>query len=560
VTPSTSPCAAPQPPASLRRDRVEIALLLEEDRALGPLLSSYERAEKLGVPRSSMLHWEKRHKLLQSESALADLVESPQGSMFVQRVVLAARLTFIIEQHQGERGERLFLQRAGLDPFVACGKGSVGEAIDDTIHAIVDFGERQETRVREAFAGREPGQERVQALIAPDELFRSGAILMAIEPGSGFWLIGQRAASCDAEQWATVVTHVRETLPVRFEGGVGDEGGGLKKALDVKLCIGHFSDLFHGQYGVTRGCSPAMGRQVRQAQASLDKAEAAEARAREAGKDADAEQAATTSEARTGLQQALERQERMRQAVRGLGEVLHPFDLETGAAKTGEQVEQQMVQHLDRARDVASEARLGDKAFLAITKTAALVSSMALQVTCWHADCAHWVGKLGVPQDVQTWVLTVLLPLLYLSAVARRASTKEKRGELRQRSEAWLATALTGCAAWRQLDRSVQVMLLLGLQRKVELFQRTSSATEGLNGQVSRHFLVAHRLSAVRLQALRVLHNYVVRRSDGTTAAERLFRLKPEDLFEYLLDHLPLPSRPSRPRPHSPPPNQLLLN
>ena len=557
MTSSTSASPAPQLPASRRRDRVEIALLMEEHLALDPLLSSRERAEKLGVPRSTMFFWEQRHQRLQVESPLATVFESPQGVLWLHRVLLAARLTFIIEQHQGERGERLFLQRAGLEAFVACSKGSAGEAIDETVHAIVDFGQRQEARVREAVAGRESGQERVQALIAPDELFRSGAILMAIEPGSGFWFIGERAASRDAEQWATVFNHVRQTLPVRFESGVGDEGGGLKKALEVKSCIAHFSDLFHGQYGVTRGCSPALGRLVRQAQVALEKAKAAEGRATGAG---GSEPAKATREAQAGLERALKRQEEMRKAVRGLGEALHPFELQTGKAKTGQQVEQEMGEHLSKAKDVASEAGLGDKAFLAISKTEALLASMALQVTCWHEDCADWVGKQGIPRDVQTWVLTVLLPLLYLSAVARRASTKEKRADLRQRSEQWMASALTGSAAWKQLARSEQVMLLLGLQRKVALFQRTSSATEGLNGQVSRHFVVAHVLSAVRLQALRVLHNYVLRRPDGTTAVERLFQVKPEDLFEYLLDRLPVPARSACPRSHLPPPNPLLLN
>ena len=154
--------------------------------------------------------------------------------------------------------------------------------------------------------------------------------------------------------------------------------------------------LFHGQYGVTCGCSPALNRQVRQAEAVLDKSEAAE----DAWTGADGvgrEQAAkATEEARTGLQQALQRQERMRDAVRGLGEELHPFDLRTGEAKTSEQVEQQMGEHLSNAKNVASEASLGDKAFLAIRKTEGLLPSMALQVLCWHEDCANWVGARRV--------------------------------------------------------------------------------------------------------------------------------------------------------------------
>jgi hypothetical protein len=39
-----------------------------------------------------------------------------------------------------------------------------------------------------------------------------------------------------------------------------------------------------------------------------------------------------------------------------------------------------------------------------------------------------------------------------------------------------------------------------------------------------------------------------VKRSDGTTAAERFFGKKPTDLFEYLVDRLDLPGRPAQKR------------
>ncbi|MBT8338705.1 MAG: hypothetical protein HKP58_00835 [Desulfatitalea sp.] len=45
-------------------------------------------------------------------------------------------------------------------------------------------------------------------------------------------------------------------------------------------------------------------------------------------------------------------------------------------------------------------------------------------------------------------------------------------------------------------------------------------------------------------KALTVVHNYYIKRRDGTTAAERFFEAKPDDLFEYLLDHMDYPVRP----------------
>lgn len=53
-------------------------------------------------------------------------------------------------------------------------------------------------------------------------------------------------------------------------------------------------------------------------------------------------------------------------------------------------------------------------------------------------------------------------------------------------------------------------------------------------------------ITASRLSALTVIHNYGLKRSDGTTAAERLFETEFPDLFSWLLEQmgdLPLPRK-----------------
>jgi len=77
-----------------------------------------------------------------------------------------------------------------------------------------------------------------------------------------------------------------------------------------------------------------------------------------------------------------------------------------------------------------------------------------------------------------------------------------------------------------------------------QIFQRSSSCVEGRNAQLALRHQGIHRLSNRHLQALTVMHNYYIRRRDGTTAAERLFEAKPNDLFEFLLDRMDYPARP----------------
>ena len=76
------------------------------------------------------------------------------------------------------------------------------------------------------------------------------------------------------------------------------------------------------------------------------------------------------------------------------------------------------------------------------------------------------------------------------------------------------------------------------------VFQRSSSAVEGRNGQLSLNYHNLHRLSDRKLACLTALHNFYTRRADGTTPAERFFEAKHGDLFENLLKNVKRAGRP----------------
>jgi len=55
-----------------------------------------------------------------------------------------------------------------------------------------------------------------------------------------------------------------------------------------------------------------------------------------------------------------------------------------------------------------------------------------------------------------------------------------------------------------------------------------------------------HRLPERKLEARTVIHNFMKKRPDETTAAERLFHMVPQDLFSWLLGHMNELKRPVR--------------
>lgn len=68
-----------------------------------------------------------------------------------------------------------------------------------------------------------------------------------------------------------------------------------------------------------------------------------------------------------------------------------------------------------------------------------------------------------------------------------------------------------------------------------------SSAVEGPNGQLSVHRHGRHRLSDRKLEALTAVHDFHLRRADGTTAAERFFGRVHQMLCAQVLQRMPLP-------------------
>jgi hypothetical protein len=54
-------------------------------------------------------------------------------------------------------------------------------------------------------------------------------------------------------------------------------------------------------------------------------------------------------------------------------------------------------------------------------------------------------------------------------------------------------------------------------------YQRTSSAVEGRNGYLSRLHHAQRRFSKQTLRVLTTIHNFDLKRADGTTAGQRLF-------------------------------------
>ena len=155
-----------------------------------------------------------------------------------------------------------------------------------------------------------------------------------------------------------------------------------------------------------------------------------------------------------------------------------------------------------------------------------------------------WFSLWDLPEPVRQWMRQELIPGFYFARAAEKASASEERHRLRDLSQKILARARSPDGLWGTFCPEVQADLERKAQLCADLFQRSSSCVEGRNGQLSLKHHALHRFTSRKLQALTVLHNYLVRRSDGTTAAERFYGTASQDLFGWLLGRLSIPARP----------------
>jgi hypothetical protein len=252
------------------------------------------------------------------------------------------------------------------------------------------------------------------------------------------------------------------------------------------------------------------------------------------------------------LERARERKEEAVQHVRGVGNDYHPFDRETGKPVTAEEVGQRLNAHLDLLVEVVQEAGLPEKAQEAVQKSRTWVGTLMGCVAWFWSLVNARVEELELSEGQERVVVDQLLAGHYWAMAAGRARTAEERHRLKEMAARLKREAWQEGGALSALPQETKEQVEVVAYESAGLFQRSSSCVEGRNGRLSLQHHGHSRVSERRLKALTVIHNYMVKRADGTTAAQRFFGLKHKEVFSWLLERMPDLLRPARKRPKSP--------
>jgi PAS domain-containing protein len=509
-----------------------------------------EAAQVVGIPRSTLLHWKKRTSQIPLSKPTINFFESPDGTIFLERLVNV--LQFVMTQ-VGPCGIRLLslvLKMSSLDYFVASSYGALRERGIKMEEAIVAFGEEEKSLLAKSMPNK-------KISIVEDETFHHKPCLVAIEPVSNFILLEEYSEKRDAASWNDRLEKALNGLPVTIIQSTSDEARGI--IAHVEQCLGahHSPDIFHVQQDISKGTSAAMASKVRSAQETLDKlikehetrlnrGLVSHQRGRpsllfEKSKD-ELEKDLTHSKENLSILQS--QQSAIKESKKGIAESYHPYDLNNGSERSARQVQDELLQHFNVIEENAKAAQLNQSAIDKIKKAKRVCSGLVNTISFFWMLVYQLIDSLFLSKEMEQLMRNILIPAHYLMIASKKYKKAEERKRIYQQAMQ-LLISLEDNPTWKHLNKIEQGRLTDAARNCAQLFQRSSSCLEGRNGYLSLRHHGLHHLSTRKLGALTVIHNYFITRSDNTTAAERFFGKKHKNLFEYVIEKMPSLSRPS---------------
>ena len=511
--------------------------------------SQRQYAKEHGIPRSTLGYWTRRDRPA-ADDPVASFCRSAAGQDFLKGIVLAALSTFSIQGACGVRLVGTFLQRSRLDRFVAASRGAL-QPLQAALEADLAAFDDQE---RPLLAQRMPAKTIAAAL---DEHFHAVKnCLVGIEPVSNFILVECYRDRRDAKTWKEAILEETEGMKLEIVLLTSDLARGLLCCAEKGLGVAHSPDLFHGQRDLLKPLMLPLARPIQQAEKDMEKAkkhvERLDVPAGQVQPPEEFEALVEAVRREVALGDQVEelkgRQERAVREVRGVGDDYHPFDRQTGRPVSAEEVGKRLSARVEGLEKVVLEADLGEGPQRAVAKARSWVGTLVGVVAWFWGLVDGRVEGLELSEEQERKVREELLPGHYWAMAARRARTAEERRRLQEMAEGLQKAAWREGGALASLPEEEKQEVERVAQESAGLFSRSSSCVEGRNGRLSLHHHGHGKVSAARLKALRVIHNYLVTRADGTTAAERFFGQKHKDVFSWLLERMPDLPRPAAKR------------
>ena len=498
-----------------------------------PRASVRSAAAELEMSKSSVhRHYQAQERRQQyPESHLWD---SQEGYDFLCRLVAAALYCFGFEKGIGAESLSRFFYALHIQSHIAVSPSVLRNRLARMEDQTLEFEEQCQETVKDL-------DVIPQIVAGADETFFERMILVLMDLASNFIFMEVFSTKRTYDQWMTLLRPHLLAWPVEIKQVVSDQAKALiKLAADGFECL-HVPDLFHATQEVAKAMGPFFARQVKQADDEIDKLK---------------EHIQTLQEQITGLpikydklefqprqrtwfeaqkqhQVIKEGQNHYRKLLLELSKHVHPFSLDDSTIQSSAQVLDALQQTVQALKDLKNRFGIQD-ASDRLGKCERQLEAIAAGIDFWWAWVdASLLGK-SLSVEADEWVRTALLPWLYWQAQRARTDHPDLKRLYKLLAEQ-AHDAFNVHDYTQQLGEDDLTQWRQWAQERIKTFQRASSAVEGRNGYLAQVYHTRRGLSDKRLKVLTIIHNFGLKRPDGTTAAQRLYRIEFPDLLEYLI-------------------------
>jgi len=506
------------------------------------------------MARTSLQHWLSRKESIDASPELVDFFESPIGIAFLHRMITAVHFEFCENGPASIHNVSNFIKLCRLELFVAGSYSSQRNVANNMDESIISFGEFEKKRMAKKMPEK-------KITLCEDETFHPDICMVAIAAISNFIILEEYAENREGETWNKMVSKAIEELPVKVIQVTSDEAKGLINHTEKGLGAHHSPDLFHVSHEIVKGTSGALTGKIKNAEKQLETAAKytqKEIQSKERydnnpkrprgrrpnfeRKIADANE--HERQAEVALDTARQNRETVQNARREIGKCYHPYDPETGKKQDSKKVSELLESNFEEIYGVITG--LSDRCKKRVEKAHRVVKDMVASIAFFFIMIGQYADEIDVSEHERQILEDYLIPGFYLQNVARKEKDEIRKDSILEKSEELLSIL-------SDLNGPISVIpdeRIKTLERTAKdcsgIFQRSSSCVEGRNAQLSLRHHGIHKLSTNHLKALTVVHNFHIKNRDGTTAAERFFEAKHNDLFEWLLNNMDYPARPRK--------------
>jgi len=523
-----------------------------------PGFSERQAAKARQGPRTTLPAWRLWHETLESGPHVAAFLQSGPGLAFFHRLVIACHLVCVEVGACGMRIGCLFLNRTGLDRFVAASYGAQQHVNGQGEHAIVDSRHRETARL----ATDMPHTDRT---VTQDDTCPGGLCLGTMDPDSHDMIVEQSAQARDHTMWHACMAPALAPRNCRVIPSTSDAAPGLLASVAPSLEAHHSPDLFHGQHELVKAVSGPMAttertasKAVTTAREQLDRLHSDAQSTGEASAQrgpghppkaaVSLEHAAQALDAaRRAYARRAQQREHVQARLRSIGHDDHVVDLERGVRRHGPRIAADIHAHSEQMRTIAQQEGLSPRCLDRLEHAERVVPKRQATSALVSGYVRQQVAQLDGTPPVSFAMHAKRIPAYDLARVAqtRRVSDGEPLRALAERLRApWCAPG----GVFYTLSPETPGHLHDEAKRLATVFQRSSAHVEGRNGSLS---LRNHQLRGLHLPRKRegftALHHFFLPRPDGTTAAERFFGQKPRSMFAAILESVELAPAPLSP-------------